>query len=410
MTPRGPVLRCCGASGISYPIYESQYNLESDTIMTFPLKGIRVLDLSRVLAGPMCTMTLGDLGADVLKVERPGDGDDTRGWGPPFADDGHSAYFRSVNRNKLSVALDLGHPEQRDHLRRLVRDADVVVENFLPGALARKGIDAGELLRELPALIWCTITGFGPESDRPGYDFVVQAEAGWMAITGPADGAPSKVGVALADVLAGRDAAIAILAALVARERRAGAERHVHVSLFHSATAALVNVAQNALVTGQSPQRWGNAHPNLVPYELFDAADRPFVLAVGNDAQWTTAARALGFDRPEVSAGWRTNAGRVHDRAHLIPALAEHLRGRSADEWMTLLRAAGIPCGLVRSVPEAIERIAADPVTGVSSAVGGALRFPPPALDEHGSLVRAVGWRAFDVTLSQRANAPTVTP
>jgi len=377
--------------------------------MSLPLVGIKVLDLSRVLAGPMCTMTLGDLGADVLKVERPGSGDDTRGWGPPFAEDGHSAYFRSVNRNKFSVALDLGLPEQQQLLLELIREADVVVENYLPGALARKGIDAGRLLHECPALIWCTITGFGAGSHRPGYDFVVQAEAGWMAITGPVDGAPSKVGVALADVLAGRDAAVAILAALVGRERRAEAERRLHVSLFHSATAALVNVAQNALVTGEPTRRWGNAHPNLVPYELFDAADRPFVLAVGNDPQWLAAADALGFVHADVSASWRTNAGRVNDRARLVPALAAHLRQRPAQDWMRPLQAAGVPCGLVCSVPEAIAAIAADPVTGVASAVGGALRFPPPALDAHGPLVRSHGWRAFDVTPSRALNAPTVT-
>lgn len=378
--------------------------------MLLPLTGIRVLDLSRVLAGPMCTMTLGDLGADVLKVERPGAGDDTRGWGPPFADDGQSAYFRSVNRNKLSIALDLARPEQRSQLLTLLRDADVVVDNYLPGALARKGIDAGQLLLAYPNLIWCTITGFGATSERPGYDFVVQAEAGWMAITGPVDGTPSKVGVALADVLAGRDAAIAILAALVGRERRVASERHLQLSLFHSATAALVNVAQNVLVTGHAPRRWGNAHPNLVPYELFAAADRPFVLAVGNDAQWLAAADALGFAHEQVNAMWRTNAGRVDDRECLVPALAAHLRQGTAEQWMVSLRAAGVPCGLVRSVPEAIAHISADPVTGVASAVGGALRFPPPALDAHGPLVRAHGWHAFDGPLPRRAETSAVTP
>jgi crotonobetainyl-CoA:carnitine CoA-transferase CaiB-like acyl-CoA transferase len=375
----------------------------------FPLNGIRVLDLSRVLAGPMCTMTLADLGADVLKVERPGEGDDTRGWGPPFADDGQSAYFRSVNRNKLSIALDLGLPAHLAHLLELVRAADVVVENYLPGALARKGIDAGQLLRECPQLVWCTISGFGADSERPGYDFVVQAEAGWMAITGPADGEPSKVGVALADVLAGRDAAIAILAALVGRERQTPAQRQLHISLYHSAVAGLVNVAQNALVTGQPSVRWGNAHPNLVPYELFAAADRSFVLAVGNDAQWLAAAAALGFGHPDVADGWRTNAGRVADRARLVPALAAHLRQRDAAIWMEALRAAGVPCGLVRSVPEAIADVAADPRTGVSSAVGGQLRFPPPALDAHGPLVRAHGWGAFGVTPAMPSSAPAVT-
>jgi crotonobetainyl-CoA:carnitine CoA-transferase CaiB-like acyl-CoA transferase len=374
-----------------------------------PLLGIRVLDLSRVLAGPMCTMTLADLGADVLKVERPGEGDDTRGWGPPFGDDGQSAYFRSVNRNKLSIALDLGRPDHHAQLLALVREADIVVDNYLPGALARKGIDAGKLLRQCPRLLWCTISGFGAESHRPGYDFVVQAEAGWMAITGPADGEPSKVGVALADVLAGRDAAITILAALVGRERRTTTQRQLHISLYHSAVAALVNVAQNALVTGQPPVRWGNAHPNLVPYELFAAADRAFVLAVGNDAQWLAAAAAVGFHHPDVADRWRTNAGRVADRTRLVPALAAHLQQRDAVTWMEALRAVGVPCGLVRSVPEAIADVAADPRTGVASAVGGELRYPPPALDAHGPLVRAHGWGAFSVTPRLSPSAPDVT-
>jgi len=353
---------------------------------------------------------LGDLGADVLKVERPGEGDDTRGWGPPFAPDGQSAYFRSINRNKLSIALDLGHPGDRGQLLHLLRDADVVVENYLPGALARKGIDAGQLLGEFPNLVWCTITGFGEESVRPGYDVVVQAEAGWMAVTGPVDGAPSKVGVALADVLAGRDAAIAILAALVGRDRRTPVQRQLHVSLYRSAVAALVNVAQNALVTGVAPRRWGNAHPNLVPYELFEAADRPFVLAVGNDAQWLAAAAALGFAHADVADAWRTNAGRVADRTRLVPALATHLRQRDADHWMAELRAVGVPCGLVRSVPEAIEDLAADPLTGVPSAVGGLVRYPPPALDAHGQLVRSQGWRAFDVTTVEPSSTSGITP
>jgi crotonobetainyl-CoA:carnitine CoA-transferase CaiB-like acyl-CoA transferase len=357
----------------------------------------------------MCTMTLGDLGADILKVERPGEGDDTRGWGPPFTADGQSAYFRSINRNKLSVALDLGHPDDRAQLLHLIRGADVVVDNYLPGVLARKGIDAGRLLHDVQHLIWCTISGFGAESLRPGYDFVVQAEAGWMAITGPADGEPTKVGVALADVLAGRDAAIAILAALVGRERRTPSERRLHVSLLHSAVAALVNVAQNALVTGATPTRWGNAHPNLVPYELFDAADRPFVLAVGTDAQWLAAAAALGFDHADVVGRWRTNAGRVTDRMRLIPALAEHLRQRPAATWMEALRVAGVPCALVRSVPEAIAALKAHPLTGVPSAVGGVVRFPPPALDAHGPLVRAHGWGAFAVIPEDPTTHPNVT-
>src|SRR5687768_2394211 len=210
------------------------------------LSGVRVLDLTRVLAGPLCTMMLGDLGADVLKVERPGGGDETRGWGPPFDDRGESGYYLSVNRNKKSLVADLDRPADVDLLRSLAREARVVVDNFRPGTLERRGLDPAAILHESDRLVWCTITGFGAESARPGYDFVVQAERGWMAITGEPDGQPMKVGVALADVLAGKDAAIAILAAL-AGEGLTPRQRRIHVSLADSATAALINVAQNVL-------------------------------------------------------------------------------------------------------------------------------------------------------------------
>lgn len=384
----------------------------NDSLKTLPLEGIRVLDLSRVLAGPLCTMMLGDLGADILKVERPGAGDDTRGWGPPFADDGESAYFRSVNRNKLSVALDLDAPADAARLRELLQGADVVVENYLPGALARRGFDAARLLAEHPRLVWCTISGFGADSPRPGYDFVVQAEAGWMAITGPADGPPSKVGVALADVIAGKDAAAAILAALVGRDRLPGlpaSARRVRIALHASATAALVNVAQNTLVSGQAPARWGNAHPNLVPYQLFDARDRALALAVGNDAQWAACAGALDLRDEAVHGAWRTNAGRVADRERLVARLAEILRERDAAEWMDRLSAAGVPNGLVKSVPEALAEVWADAVSGVAPATGGAIRRPPPRLDEHGDLVRRIGWDAFTVTVPARDPMPGIT-
>lgn len=367
--------------------------------MTLPLEGIRVVDLSRVLAGPLCTMLLGDLGADILKVERPGAGDDTRGWGPPFAPDGESAYFRSINRNKLGITVDFAREADRRWLASLIAEADVVVENYLPGTLARHGLDAVSMLRSHPQLIWATITGFGPASARPGYDFVVQAEAGWMAITGPADGAPHKVGVALVDVITGKDAATAILAALLARARGVAAPRHLHLSLLGSATAALVNVAQNHLVSGAVTRRWGNAHPNLVPYEAFEAADRPFVLAVGNDAQWRACEGALAFAPAEVPAaerdGWATNAGRVGDRARLVAALATHLRTRPAHEWIARLDAAGVPCGLVRRVEEAVQAIGGDARTGLPPATGGAIRRPPPHLGEHDALVRTEGWAAF---------------
>src|SRR5690349_24696565 len=218
------------------------------------LNGIRVLDLTRVLAGPLCTMMLGDLGANVIKVERPDSGDETRGWGPPFDESGESAYYLSVNRNKLSIALDLDSAVDRDVLGRLAADADVVVDNFRRGTLERHGLDPAELMRRNRALVWCTITGFGKDSGRPGYDFVTQAECGWMAITGEPDGDPMKVGVAVADVLAGKDAAIAILS-LLFRKQREGKGGRIVTSLVDSARAALVNVAQNALLTGKDAKR-----------------------------------------------------------------------------------------------------------------------------------------------------------
>lgn len=339
-------------------------------------------------------MILGDFGADVIKVERPGTGDETRGWGPPFDERGESAYYLSTNRNKLSVAADLGRAADRDLLARLIAEADVVLENFKPGTLERHGLGAREMLAAHPRLLWCTITGFGAENPRPGYDFVVQAESGWMAITGEADGAPMKVGVALADVLAGKEAAIQILAALAGGRR---GTRQLSVSLLHTATAALVNVAQNALVTGREAQRWGNAHPNLVPYQCFDAADRPLVIAVGSDPQWLACARALGLDALAADATLATNAGRLAARARIVAAIGARLREAPAASWIARLEAAGVPCGVVKPVLEALQEVASSPLTGVAPQAPGAVRLPPPRLDEHGSLVRADGWGAFAV-------------
>ncbi len=378
-----------------------------DTNSTYPLSGVRVLDLSRVLAGPLCTMMLGDLGADVLKVERPGSGDDTRGWGPPFDPRGESAYFLSINRNKLGVTADLDVADDLALVLDLAAQADVVVENYLPGALARKGLDAKALLERHERLIWCTISGFGADSMRPGYDLVVQAESGWMSITGPAEGPPSKVGMALVDVTAGKDAVAAILAALIGRDRLSAAQRHVSVSLVASATAALINVAQNALVSEAAPRRWGNAHPNLVPYQLFDGSDRPFVLAVGNDAQWESCARVLGVEQVQL---WRTNAGRVTDRTRLLRQLAVVLRTQTAAAWIERLSNAGVPCGLVQSVPEALAKVSANALTGVAPATGGVIRRRAPLLGEHDHMIRTAGWHAFDVTPLNDANIASVTP
>jgi crotonobetainyl-CoA:carnitine CoA-transferase CaiB-like acyl-CoA transferase len=364
------------------------------------LQGVRVLDLTRVLAGPLCTMLLGDLGADVLKVERPGMGDDTRGWGPPFDADGESAYFLSANRNKLSLAADLADPADRALVAALAADADVVVDNFRPGTLERLGLDLGPLLERAPGLVWCTITGFGLESPRPGYDFVVQAECGWMAITGEAGGDPMKVGVALADVVAGKDAAIGILAALAARGLRREPlppeRRRLVVSLAASAAAALVNVAQNVLVSGVDAGRWGNGHPNLVPYQLFQAADGALVVAVGNDAQWVACARALDLPELAVDERFRTNAGRVAHRHELVALLAARLGQRPAAEWLERLARSGVPSGVVRGVAETVRAAGGSAGTGMPPSVpAGVVRRRPPRLDEHGPLVRELGWDAF---------------
>ncbi|MGH7664542.1 MAG: CaiB/BaiF CoA transferase family protein [Gemmatimonadaceae bacterium] len=365
------------------------------------LSKTRVVDLSRILAGPLATMMLGDLGADVIKIERPGGGDETRGWGPPFDPGGQSAYFLSVNRNKLGLAADLDDPRDRELVAGLIATADVVVDNFRPDTFARRGLDPARLLADNPGLIWCTISGFGEHDPRLGYDAVIQGECGWMAVTGEAGGAPMKAGVAFADVIAGKDAAIAILAALVARGRagRRGeldlTVRHLHISLSRSAVAALVNVAQNALVTGREPARWGNAHPNLVPYQLFEAADRPIVVAVGSDVQWKSCARALALDELGRDPELATNAGRLAHRERLVTALAARLGTRDATEWLALLGAAGVPCGVVRGVLEALAEVDSSPVTGVEPSAGGTVRLPPPRLDEHGADVRQLGWGAF---------------
>jgi len=364
--------------------------------MTYlPLAGIRVLDLSRVLAGPLCTMLLADLGADVIKVERPHRGDDTRSWGPPFDARGESAYYLSVNRNKLSIAADLSDTNDRALITALLEEADVIVENFLPGALGRLGIDRPALMRKSSRLIWCTITGFGPESDRPGYDFVVQAESGWMSITGEAEGEPMKSGVALADITAGKDAVIAILAALVARER-SGQGQHVTIALDTSARAALINVAQNVMVSGKDARRWGNAHANLVPYQLFHAKDRPIVIAVGTDAQWRECAKTLGLDAlaedPELAA----NPGRLAQRDRIVAAFEQVLSKRTAAEWLSVLQPRGVPSGIVKSVLEAISDAGgASAEMGLPSSVGGSTRRPPPRLDEHGNAIRGTKWGVF---------------
>ncbi len=359
------------------------------------LSGVKVLDLSRVLAGPVCSMILGDMGADVIKVERQSGGDETRGWGPPFDARGESAYFLSVNRNKLGICADLDRAQDAAALRALMRDADVVLENFRTGTLERRGLGAVDARAANPRLVWCTISGFGSLSERPGYDFVVQAESGWMSITGEPTGSPVKHGIALVDVMAGKDAAVAILGALVSRGST-GVGRHVAISLKATAEAALVNVAQNALVSGAAPRRWGNAHANLVPYQLFEASDRAIVIAVGSDSQWLACARALELMDLADEQSLRTNAGRLAGRESLVTRLADRLRTRSAADWLARLARAGVPAGVVRSVPEVLASVDASPINGMPPSVPGSIRLPPPMLGEHAELVREHGWGAFE--------------
>src|SRR5919108_2292378 len=361
------------------------------------LDGLRVVDLSRVLAGPYCTMVLADLGADVVKVERPGQGDETRAWGPPFAG-GEAAYYLSVNRSKRSCAIDLGDPAGRVLALELCSGANVVVENFKLGGAARLGVGYEQVAERNPSVVYCSIAGFGSErrpQGRPGYDFVAQAESGLMSITGPRDGTPHKVGVALVDVLAGLHAAVAVLAAV-----RGGEGGRIEVPLVDARVAGLVNVAQNALVTGEEPQRHGNAHPNIVPYQDFETAAGRVAVAAGNDGLFRALCATIGREELPADARFATNAARVENRRELIPELQKVFRERPADDWVELLDAAGVPVGKVRSVPEALEAAAAagrpatvrveHPTIGalelVGSPIWGPTRSspaPPPLLGEH---------------------------
>ena len=409
-----------------------------------PLAGIRVVDCSTVLAGPYATMLLGDLGADVIKVEPP-DGDATRGWGPPWVGDEAdgsrtAAYYLAVNRNKRSIRLDLRQDAGRAILRRLIEGADILVENFRAGGLARMGLAEADLAVINPGLVHLAITGYGaesPEPARPGYDFVIQAESGLMSITGPADGDPGagpyKVGVAISDVITGLNGAVAILAALVARERGAvdggGGPEHVaeaaaesvwrgagligrsggligrggqriDISLLGATLAALVNQAQNAFVAGESPGRLGNAHPNIVPYETFDTADGTIAVAVGSERQWPRFCRALGLPALADDPRYASNGERVRNRADLIPTLAARFAERPSAEWLAALDAAEIPAGPINDIGAAFDSPWAagrtvevtHPRTGVSrqvapafvlSATPAEIRLAPPILGEH---------------------------
>jgi crotonobetainyl-CoA:carnitine CoA-transferase CaiB-like acyl-CoA transferase len=371
-----------------------------------PLEGLLVADFSRVLAGPFATMLLGDLGADVVKVEHPAGGDETRGWGPPWYGD-HSTYYLAVNRNKRSVALDLKTDAGRRAARALATRADVLVENFKAGAAERLGLGYKEVGRDNPGLVWCSISGFGrgPGADLPGYDFLVQAMSGLMSITGPAGGEPTKVGVALVDVLTGLYAFGGVLAALRERDRTGRGQR-VEVSLLGSALASLVNQASSYLCTGRPPRAMGNRHPSITPYETLATADRPLVVAVGNDGQFARLCRVLGVPGAATDPRFATNADRVTHRDALAELLERALAARGASDWVAGLSEAGVPCGLVNDVGEAFalaERLGLEPVAAAGgipqvanpirlSSAPASYRLAPPALGEHTAEV--LGWLA----------------
>ncbi|OHC76049.1 MAG: CoA-transferase [Rhodospirillales bacterium RIFCSPLOWO2_12_FULL_58_28] len=325
-----------------------------------PLSGIRILDLSRVLAGPYCTQLLGDLGADVIKIEKPGVGDETRRWGPPYlkgkdgADTSESAYYLSCNRNKRSAAIDISRPEGSALVRRLLASCDVLIENFKVGGLKKYSLDYEGLKGDFPRLVYCSITGFGqtgPYAGFPGYDFIAQGMGGIMDVTGAADGPPTKTGVAIADIMCGMYASTAVLAALHRRDRE-GVGQYIDLSLLDTQVAWLANVGVNYLTSGEAPVRLGNAHPNIVPYQTFEASDGPFILAVGNDAQFRTFCGFAGRSELADDERFAVNAERVRRRRTLIPILEEIIRRRPRRHWLDGLTDLNVPCGPVNAVPE----------------------------------------------------------
>jgi crotonobetainyl-CoA:carnitine CoA-transferase CaiB-like acyl-CoA transferase len=389
-----------------------------------PLSGIRVIDLTRILAGPYCTQALADAGADVVKIEEPDRGDDTRGWGPPFVE-GESTYFLSVNRGKRSLTLNLKQDEGRRLLRRLVDEADVLVENFRPGTLDRLGFSYDAVRARNPRLVYASVSGYGPDGPwggRPGYDAIAQGESGLMSITGATDGPPTKVGASVADVLAGLTALQGILLALV-RRQKTGEGGQVDVSLLESVMAPLSYHASAYLLAGEVPARLGNRHPSLAPYETFDAADGYLIVGVGNDSLWRAFCAAI--ERPDLAsdAAFASNALRVRNYDALRARLAPVLHARPLAEWLGRLEAAGVPCGRVRTVAEALEteQVAArgllldvqHPTLGAGrylgspihlSGAGRGSRRPPPRLGEHSQEVLAerLGLSAEEVDALRR--------
>jgi len=367
------------------------------------LDGIRILDLSRVLAGPYCTQLLGDLGAEVIKIEQPGKGDDTRQWGPPWFH-GESAYYLSCNRNKKSVTVNLQSDAGRGLIRQLLKHCEVLVENFKVGAMTKWGLDYETLHGLNPRLIYCAITGYGqtgPLAPRPGYDFIIQAQGGLMSITGEPDGEPSKAGVAVADIVTGLYAHSAILAALLHRER-SGEGQFIDIALFDAQISWLANVAMNYLISGEPPQRYGNAHPNIVPYQTFKTADGHLALGVGNDGQFQKLCAQLDLPELAFDGRFQTNANRVKNREILSEPLQKVFRQRATADWVEQLTAAGIPAGPINTVAAALAETqitAREMVVEVMHPSGEPLKFlgpvpkfsatpariqsPPPLLGQH---------------------------
>ncbi len=384
-----------------------------------PLAGTVVIDVTRVLSGPYCTMLLADMGARVIKVEQPGKGDDTRAWGPPFVH-GESAYFLSINRNKESITLDLKRREAQEVLDRLLAKADVLVENFRPGTMDRMGIGYERVSTHQPRLVYCSISGFGqtgPRRDLPGYDAVVQAEGGLMSITGDADGPPYRLGVAISDIVAGIFASHGIVLALLARERT-GRGQLVDVGMLDSTAALLTYQAGIFFATGTSPGRLGNRHPTIAPYETYTARDGDFVIAVGNDEQWRRFCSAVGLDGLASDPRFETNRDRVTHYDELRPLLAARLLVRPRAQWLEALTAAGVPCGSVRDVGEVLgdpQLAARDMIAHLEHTTAGAIRTlgvpiklsdtpgavrtPPPQLGEHtDAVLRDLGFAAQEIT------------
>jgi formyl-CoA transferase len=393
-----------------------------------PLAGIKVLDLSRVLAGPWCTQLLADLGAEVVKIERPGAGDDTRHWGPPWHGEGDrrvAAYFLSCNRGKKSAAVDFSRPEGAALIRKLAVGADVVVENFKVGGLAKFGLDAASLRETNPRLVYASITGFGqdgPYADRAGYDFIIQGMGGMMSITGLPDrepgGGPLRAGVAVADLFTGMYTCVSIIAALFRRERT-GEGAQLDLALFDTQLAMLANQAENALISGENPPRQGNTHPNIVPYQPFEADDQPIIIAVGNDRQFARLAHICGHSEWIADPRFATNEARVANRREIVALVADAIREKPAGEWLDQLEEAGIPAGPINSITQAladvqaqhrqmIRTLAGVPLVGSPVRMDGERAdsdLAPPALGEHtAEVLAAAGIESSELDALRAAN------